>query len=199
MSGNALMWNDILRRVSRRAPGVPDEPWARVNAAAGAPAAVLVPIVARGGAMTVLLTRRTEGLARHAGQVSFPGGRAEAGDAAPLATALREAREEVGIVAENVAVAGRLEECPVGTGYRIVPVVGLLADPLPFAADSREVAEMFEVPLPFVLDPANYRCERMVLDGVPRRFHALPYRRYFIWGATAAILVNLRDVLRAPC
>jgi len=193
------MWNDILRRVSHRAPGVPDEPWARVNAAAGAPAAVLVPIVARGGAMTVLLTRRTEGLARHAGQVSFPGGRAEAGDAAPLATALREAREEVGIAAENVAVAGRLEERPVGTGYRIVPVVGLLADPPPFAADSREVAEMFEVPLPFVLDPANYRRERMVLDGVPRRFHALPYRRYFIWGATAAILVNLRDVLRAPC
>lgn len=194
------MWKDILRRVPRRAPGAPDEPWARVNAtAAGAPAAVLVPIVARGGALTVLLTRRTEGLARHAGQVSFPGGRAEAGDAAPLATALREAREEVGIAAENVAVAGRLEDRPVGSGYRIVPVVGLLADPPPFAADSREVAEMFEVPLPFVLDPANYRCERMMLDGVPRRFHALPYRRYFIWGATAAILVNLREVLRAPC
>lgn len=197
------MWNDILRRVPRRAPGAPDEPWARVKAAAGAsvgvPAAVLVPIVARGGAMTVLFTRRTDGLARHAGQVSFPGGRAEAGDAAPVATALREAREEVGIAAASVAVVGRLEERPVGTGYRIVPVVGLLADPPPFAADSREVAEIFEVPLSFVLDPANYRRERMVVEGVPRRFHALPYRRYFIWGATAAILVNLRDVLRAPC
>lgn len=197
------MWNDILRRVPRRAPGAPDEPWARVKAAVGAsvgvPAAVLVPIVARGGAMTVLFTRRTDGLARHAGQVSFPGGRAEAGDAAPVATALREAREEVGIAAASVAVVGRLEERPVGTGYRIVPVVGLLADPPPFAADSREVAEIFEVPLPFVLDPANYRRERMVVEGVPRRFHALPYRRYFIWGATAAILVNLRDVLRAPC
>lgn len=197
------MWNDILRRVPRRAPGAPDEPWARVKAAVGAsvgvPAAVLVPIVARGGAMTVLFTRRTDGLARHAGQVSFPGGRAEAGDAAPVATALREAREEVGIAAASVAVVGRLEERPVGTGYRIVPVVGLLVDPPPFAADSREVAEIFEVPLPFVLDPANYRRERMVVEGVPRRFHALPYRRYFIWGATAAILVNLRDVLRAPC
>lgn len=198
------MWNDILRRVPRRAPGAPDEPWARVKAAAagasvGVPAAVLVPIVARGGAMTVLFTRRTDGLARHAGQVSFPGGRAEAGDAAPVATALREAREEVGIAAASVAVVGRLEERPVGTGYRIVPVVGLLADPPPFAADSREVAEIFEVPLPFVLDPANYRRERMVVEGVPRRFHTLPYRRYFIWGATAAILVNLRDVLRAPC
>lgn len=193
------MWNDILRRVPRRAPGAADEPWARVKAGAGAPAAVLVPIVARGGAMTVLLTRRTDGLACHAGQVSFPGGRAEAGDAAPVTTALREAREEVGIAAASVAVAGRLEERPVGTGYRIVPVVGLLADPPPFAADSREVAEIFEVPLPFVLDPANYRRERMVVDGVPRRFHALPYRRYFIWGATAAILVNLRDVLRTPC
>ena len=193
------MWNDILRRVPRRAPGAADEPWARVKAGAGAPAAVLVPIVARGGTMTVLLTRRTDGLARHAGQVSFPGGRAEAGDAAPVATALREAREEVGIAAASIAVAGRLEERPVGTGYRIVPVVGLLADPPPFAADSREVAEIFEVPLPFVLDPANYRRERMVVDGVPRRFHALPYRRYFIWGATAAILVNLRDVLRTPC
>ena len=193
------MWNDILRCVPRRAPGAADEPWARVKAGAGAPAAVLVPIVARGGAMTVLLTRRTDGLARHAGQVSFPGGRAEAGDAAPVATALREAREEVGIAAASVAVAGRLEERPVGTGYRIVPVVGLLADPPPFAADSREVAEIFEVPLPFVLDPANYRRERMVVDGVPRRFHALPYRRYFIWVATAAILVNLRDVLRTPC
>lgn len=197
------MWNDILRRVPRRAPGAPDEPWARVKAAAGAsagvPAAVLVPIVARGGAMTVLFTRRTDGLARHAGQVSFPGGRAEAEDAAPVATALREAREEVGVAAASVAVAGRLEERPVGTGYRIVPVVGLLADPPPFAADFREVAEIFEVPLPFVLDPANYRHERMVVEGVPRRFHALPYRRYFIWGATAAILVNLRDVLRMPC
>lgn len=198
------MWNDILRRVPRRAPGAPDEPWARVKAAAagasvGVPAAVLVPIVARGGAMTVLFTRRTDGLARHAGQVSFPGGHAEAGDAAPVATALREAREEVGIAAASVAIVGRLEERPVGTGYRIVPVVGLLADPPPFAADSREVAEIFEVPLPFVLDPANYRRERMVVEGVPRRFHALPYRRYFIWGATAAILVNLRDVLRAPC
>ncbi len=198
------MWNDILRRVPRRAPGAPDEPWARVKAAvagasAGVPAAVLVPIVARGGAMTVLFTRRTDDLARHAGQVSFPGGRAEAGDAAPVATALREAREEVGIAAASVAVVGRLEERPVGTGYRIVPVVGLLADPPPFAADSREVAEIFEVPLPFVLDPANYRRERIVVEGVPRRFHALPYRRYFIWGATAAILVNLRDVLRAPC
>ena len=197
------MWNDILRRVPRRAPGAPDEPWARVKAAVGAsvgvPAAVLVPIVARGGAMTVLFTRRTDGLARHAGQVSFPGGRAEAGDAAPVATALREAREEVGIAAASVAIVGRLEERPVGTGYRIVPVVGLLADPPPFAADSREVAEIFEVPLPFVLDPANYRRERMVVEGVPRRFHALPYRRYFIWGATAAILVNLRDVLRVPC
>lgn len=198
------MWNDILRRVPRRAPGAPDEPWARVKAAAagasaGVPAAVLVPIIARGGAMTVLFTRRTDDLARHAGQVSFPGGRAEAGDAAPVATALREAREEVGIAAASVAVVGRLEERPVGTGYRIVPVVGLLADPPPFAADSREVAEIFEVPLPFVLDPANYRRERMVVEGVPRCFHALSYRRYFIWGATAAILVNLRDVLRAPC
>ncbi len=215
--------DDILQRVARAAPGAPDEPWDAVTEAAergaGAripgslrdgdghaalalapvPAAVLVPILDRAGALAVLLTRRTEGLARHAGQISFPGGRADAVDRAPVATALREAREEVGLAPDRVAIAGRLENYVVGTGYRITPVVGVVAGAPALAPDAREVAEVFEVPLPFVLDAGNYRREGMTVDGLARRYHVLSWGRYRIWGATAAILANLRDVLHEPC
>ena len=220
------MRTDILRGVARRAPGAPDQPWEAVIAAAErapearvpgsrrhseeswgrlppsepiAPAAVLVAVIERAGALSVLLTRRAERLARHAGQISFPGGRADPGDGTPQKTALREAEEEIGLPSSQVEIAGRLDDYLVGTGYRITPVVGLVTAPPAFAADAREVAEIFEVPLPFVLEPANYRRDRVTVGGIDRRFYVLPYGAYHIWGATAAILVNFRDAVRATC
>ena len=220
------MYTDILRGVAQRAPGAPDQPWDAVIAAAErepaarvpgslrhseetwgclpasepiTPAAVLVAIVERAGALSVLLTRRAERLARHAGQISFPGGRADPGDGTPQKTALREAEEEIGLPASEVEVMGRLDDYLVGTGYRISPIVGFIAAPPAFEADTREVAEVFEVPLSFVLEPANYRRDRATIGGVERRFYVLPYEAYHIWGATAAILVNFRDVVRASC
>ena len=220
------MRTDILRGVAHGAPGAPDQPWEAVIAAAErapaarvpgslrhseeswgrlspeepiTPAAVLVAVVERAGALSVLLTRRAERLARHAGQISFPGGRADPGDGSPQRTALREAEEEIGLPAASVEVAGRLDDYLVGTGYRISPVVGFVAAPPVFTPDTREVAEIFEVPLPFVLEPANYRRDGLTVNGVERRFYVLPYEAYHIWGATAAILVNFRDVVRASC
>lgn len=158
-------------------------------------AAVLVPILEREAGMTVLLTRRPEHLSSHAGQISFPGGRIEEGDSSPVETALRETEEEVGIARERVETIGRLDNYVVGTGYRITPVVGLVDPPGAFVLDEREVAEVFEVPLDFVCDPANYRRECVEVQGRLRRFHVLPYGDRYIWGATAAILVNLREAL----
>ena len=140
-----------------------------------------------------------ERLARHAGQISFPGGRADPGDGTPRKTALREAEEEIGLPQASVQIVGRLDDYLVGTGYRITPVVGFVAAPPVFEADSQEVAEVFEVPLTFVLEPSNYRRDKVTIGGVERRFYVLPYGAYYIWGATAAILVNFRDVVRASC
>ncbi len=217
---------DILRGVTQQAPGAPDQPWEAVIAAAErapaarvpgslrhseeswgrlpqsepiTPAAVLVAVVERAGALSVLLTRRAERLARHAGQISFPGGRADPEDGTPQRTALREAEEEIGLPASQVEIVGRLDDYLVGSGYRITPVVGFVTAPPAFEADTCEVAEVFEVPLSFVLEPANYRRDRMTVGGVERRFYVMPYEAYHIWGATAAILVNFRDVVRASC
>ena len=220
------MQADILRGVAHRAPGAPDQPWEAVIAAAERapaarvpgslrhvrestrnlppsapiiPAAVLVAVTERAGALSVLLTRRAERLTRHAGQISFPGGRADPGDGNPQRTALREAEEEIGLPPASVKIAGRLDDYLVGTGYRITPIVGIVAAPPVFEADAREVAEIFEVPLPFVLDPANYRRDRTTIGGVERRFYVLAYGAYHIWGATVAILVNLRDAVSTAC
>ncbi len=156
-------------------------------------------MVERPGPPSVLLTRRAERLARHAGQISFPGGRADPEDGTPQRTALREAEEEIGLPASEVEIVGRLDDYLVGTGYRITPVVGFVTAPPAFEADTREVAEVFEVPLSFVLEPANYRRDKMTIGGVERRFYVMPYEAYHIWGATAAILVNFRDVVRVSC
>ena len=162
------------------------------------PAAVLVPIVRRDDAPTVLFTRRTEHLKSHSGQISFPGGRMEERDASPEAAALRETSEEIGLGAGAVEVLGRLGVRETGTGYRVFPVVGMVAPPLALVPDAHEVAEIFEVPLAFLVDPANHRFETRVSGNVERQFYAIPYGSYFIWGLTARILVNLGEVLRHP-
>ncbi len=173
----------------------PDRPDAEDCGSALTSAAVLVPIVRRDGGPTVLFTRRTEHLKAHSGQIAFPGGRTEDRDRTPEATALREANEEIGLAHGDVEVLGRLGVHETGTGYRVVPVVGMIAPPLSLVPDENEVAEIFEAPLAFLIDPANRRLETMVRDNVARRFYAIPYGAYFIWGLTARILVNLGEVL----
>jgi 8-oxo-dGTP pyrophosphatase MutT (NUDIX family) len=159
-------------------------------------AAVLVPLIDRADGMTVLLTRRTEHLAAHAGQISFPGGSIEPGDRDAQAAALREAREEIGLCSRQVTVIGRLDTYLTGSsGFEITPVVGIVAPSFSLAVDPFEVAEAFEVPLAFVLDPRNHhRAERVTAEG-RRSFFVLPFENRNIWGATAAILVNLFEVL----
>jgi 8-oxo-dGTP pyrophosphatase MutT (NUDIX family) len=156
------------------------------------PAAVLVPIVAR-AEPTVLFTRRTDHLSRHAGQVSFPGGRAHVEDRSLVETALRETREEIGVTAEFISIAGFLDPHETGTGYAILPVVGLLREGFTVAPEANEVAEVFEVPLGFLLDPANHERRTGEWQGRRRDFYAFTYNGHYIWGATAAILVNFRD------
>ncbi|MBT3171222.1 MAG: CoA pyrophosphatase [Rhodospirillaceae bacterium] len=159
------------------------------------PSAVLVPLIERAAGITVLLTRRTENLSSHSGQISFPGGRVEQSDAAPVHTALRESEEEIGLEPARVEILGRLANYVVGTGYRITPVVGFVDAQQEFVRDEREVAEIFEVPLELVMEPDNYRREHMRIKNINRSYYVLPYGEYRIWGATASILLNLRDTL----
>jgi len=165
-------------------------PELRSGSFGGVKAAVLLPIVAR-ETPSLLLTRRTETLARHSGQISFPGGRSEVGDLSPVETALRETFEETGIAPGFVAVAGYLDRYLTGTGFDIQPVVGVLAQDFTLKPDPREVAHVFEVPLAFLLDPANRRRESRHIAGRDRRFYAFTYEGHEIWGATAAIIVDL--------
>jgi len=165
--------------------------------AALTPAAVLVPIVVRPSGMTILLTQRTAHLRDHAGQVSFPGGRSEPEDATPEATALREAQEEVGLDAAQVEVLGRLPEYLTSTGFRVMPVVGLVTPPLNLRLDDFEVAEVFEPPLDFLLDVANHQRHKVEYRGALREYWAMPWKDYYIWGATAGMLVSLQRFLFA--
>lgn len=160
-------------------------------------AAVLVPLVNREAELTVLLTQRTTHLAAHAGQVAFPGGRIETSDRDPVHAALREAEEEVGLPADHVSVIGRLDTYITGTGYEITPVVGLVRAPYPVRPDPHEVADVFEVPLAFVLDTANHERHSREFKGLIRSFFVLPYPGRYIWGATAGMLINLAEVLSA--
>ncbi len=155
------------------------------------PAAVLFPIVCRDDGPTVLLTHRTAHLRDHPGQISFPGGRVEEGDSGPVATALRESLEEVGLPAACIEVIGFLPEYRTGTGFRVTPVVALVTPPFPVRPDPFEVAEVFEVPLQFLLDPANHRREAVHVRGALRQYYAMPYGDYFIWGATAGMIRSL--------
>ena len=159
-------------------------------------AAVLLPIILR-PEPTILFTQRTANLARHSGQVSFPGGRSEASDLSPLETALRETQEETGIDASFVSVAGYLPRYRTGTGFDISPVVGVLSEGFTLAPDPNEVAEAFESPLSFFLDPTNRRRETRVWGGRERTFYVFTPEGRTIWGATAAILVDFASRLTA--
>ena len=168
-------------------------------------ASVLVPLVARDEGVTVLLTRRSDHLTDHAGQVSFPGGRAEADDVDVVDTALREAQEEVGLPRDRVQVLGPLNTYSTVSSYVVTPIVGLVQPPFHLNLDAFEVAEAFEVPLQFLMTPAHHHRHAAEFEGVKRQFLSMPWRsvdaqgesrEYFIWGATAAMLRNLYHFLR---
>lgn len=159
------------------------------------PAAVLVPVVRRDDALSILLTRRTDHLHHHPGQISFPGGRVEEGDRSPVDTALRETQEEIGLSPARIELIGVLPEYRTGTGFSVSPIVGLVRAPYDLQLDSFEVAEAFEVPLDFLIDPANHQRHRMEYQGRMREYYAMPYHDYFIWGATAGMLVSLSRLL----
>ena len=163
------------------------------------PAAVLVPLVERDMGLTVLFTQRAANLADHAGQISFPGGRLEKHDADAEAAALRETEEEIGLPRKQVEVIGRLDTYITRTRYQVTPVVGLIRPPFELRPDPIEVAEVFEVPLDFILDPASPVQQSREFMGRQRFFYAFPYGDRYIWGATAGMLLNLSEVLNGSC
>lgn len=154
-------------------------------------AAVLVPLIEHSSGMTVLLTQRTDHLADHAGQIAFPGGRVEKADKDIIDTALRETQEEVGIARQYIDVAGFLGDYETGTGFRVSPVVGFIQPGFEIKPDPYEVAGTFEVPLDFLMNPANHQLHKRTWNGVERQFYAMPYGDYYIWGATAGMIVSL--------
>ena len=157
------------------------------------PAAVLVAIQPGPGGARLILTKRASHLKHHPGQIAFPGGKQDAGDADLEATALREAWEEIGLPGAQVEILGRLAPHETVTGFAMTPVLGLVSDTFTPRIDAQEVEEMFSVPLAHVLDPGRYRVEGRVWRGSMRRYYAVPYGPYYIWGATARILRGLAD------
>lgn len=158
------------------------------------PAAVLL-LVVNHAEPTVVFTMRTAHLSDHAGQISFPGGRCDEGDCTPERTALREAHEEIGLEADRVELLGRLPEYCTSTGFCVTPVVGWAEPPVSYRPDPHEVAEVFEVPLAFLLDSRNHRYESAFFKGRMRRYWAMPFGERFIWGATAGMLVTFQRIL----
>jgi 8-oxo-dGTP pyrophosphatase MutT (NUDIX family) len=161
------------------------------------PASVLIPVIAHQAALNILLTQRTSHLYDHPGQISFPGGRADPDDQSPEHTALREAEEEIGLPAHRVEILGCLPHYLTITGYQVTPVVGLITPGHQYQADPFEVAEIFEVPMSFLMNPHHHEHRMWQSPEGARRFYAMPYENKFIWGATAGMLRNLYHFLRA--
>jgi 8-oxo-dGTP pyrophosphatase MutT (NUDIX family) len=184
-SGRAWDTEQIVEPRTRMRPGEP------------VVAAVLIGLVQHPAGLSVLLTQRTAHLHDHAGQISFPGGRAEIDDIDAAATALRETEEEIGVDRSYVEVLGNLPVYLTGTGFAVTPVVALVRPGFTPRPDPFEVAEVFEVPLAFLMDPANHQTRRATVENVTRAFYTMPYGDYFIWGATAGMLRNLYRFLAA--
>jgi 8-oxo-dGTP pyrophosphatase MutT (NUDIX family) len=159
-------------------------------------AAVLIPLVLKETGLSVLLTQRTNHLRDHAGQISFPGGRMDPEDQSPNDTALRESQEEIGLDPKRVEIIGHLPQYLTVSGYSVTPVVGLVQAQAEYVLDEFEVADIFEVPLSFVLDPANHQVRLWQSEQGGRRFYSMPYEDRFIWGATAGMLRNLYHLLK---
>jgi 8-oxo-dGTP pyrophosphatase MutT (NUDIX family) len=159
-------------------------------------AAVLIPLLLKDDGLSVLLTQRTNHLRDHAGQISFPGGRMDPGDAGPNDTALRESEEEIGLERSRVEIIGHMPQYLTVSGYSVTPVVGLVQAQAEYVLDEFEVADVFEVPLQFLMDPANHQVRMWQSEQGSRRFYAMPYENRFIWGATAGMLRNLYHLLK---
>jgi 8-oxo-dGTP pyrophosphatase MutT (NUDIX family) len=158
-------------------------------------AAVLVPLVDHPEGLTVIFGQRSKSLRRHAGEVSFPGGRIEPGED-EITAALREAQEEVSLDPSQVQIVGRLDTHRAGSGYAMAPHIGLVTPPLALMPDGVEIEEVFEVPLTFLLEPGNHRRESLYWRGAERWYSVFEYGPHYIWGATATVLVNLLEILR---
>ena len=159
-------------------------------------AAVLIPLLLKEDGLWVLLTQRTNHLHDHAGQISFPGGRMDAEDQSPNDTALRESEEEIGLDPRRVEIIGHLPQYLTVSGYSVTPVVGLVQAQAEYVLDEFEVADVFEVPLSFLLDPANHQVRVWQSEQGGRRFYSMPYENRCIWGATAGMLRNLYHLLK---
>lgn len=159
------------------------------------PAAVLVPVVAYEDGERVILTKRTAHLSNHAGQISFPGGRIDPEDPDVIATALRETEEEIGLDRLHISILGALDAYVTGTGFVVVPVVGMVRPGFSLRLQQHEVAEVFEVPFGFLMNHRNHQRHKGVFNGVERQWWAMPYEDKYIWGATAGMLRNLHDLL----
>jgi len=173
-----------------------DEIWAKAGVKATKPAPALVPVVARAEPM-VLLTLRTADLPNHSGQIAFPGGKIDATDASPLAAALREADEEIGLAPALIEPIGYLDLYLTFTGFRILPLVARVAPDYQLAINPSEVAEAFEVPLDFVMQPVNHQRHKRDWKGIERQYYAMPFGERYIWGVTAGILRNLYERIYA--
>ncbi len=159
------------------------------------PAAVLVPLVVHEDGLNVMLTKRTDHLNNHGGQISFPGGRVDDSDRDALHTALRETEEEVGLHSKDIEIIGELDEYIVGTGYLVNPIIGVIEPPFELTLHEGEVAEVFEVPLEFLITPENMKRHAREFEGIKRHYFAITWEKYFIWGATAGMLRNLSQRL----